>query len=188
MKRFLFTLPLFVLGLLFFSNAAEDFKTILFPAEAPGELTFIGNAGSDNIFTVNQWMFTRVENADQPEQIGITAQLSMASITCDWKDLEKSLHKKKDYFHSKKWKTATITIDGAALQEDGSYLAEALLELKGVSKKLPINFTISGGTDDAPYHVNATATIKRQKWKFTGGGPADMVPVTVDADLIVAAE
>ncbi|MEL6141713.1 MAG: YceI family protein, partial [Bacteroidota bacterium] len=139
MKAYYFIPFLFIAGIFFFSNTSSE--VVYFPAETPGQLTFIGNAGSDNLFTVNKWKFTRVENAGQPEQIGITAVLDMKSITCDWKDLQKSLHKKKDYFHSKKWKTATINIDGATLLTDGTYQAEAELEMKGISKKLPITFT-----------------------------------------------
>ncbi|MEM9836353.1 MAG: YceI family protein, partial [Bacteroidota bacterium] len=157
---------------------------ILFPEEAPGALTFIGNAGSDNLFTVNKWKFTRVENPDQPTEIGVTAILDMTSITCDWKDLQRNLHKKKDYFYSKKWKTATITIDGAELQEDNIYQAIARLEIKGITKDIPIDFTITGD-DTEGYSVDASATVMRRKWKFTGGGPKEEVPVMVAAKLEV---
>jgi len=181
--KYYFFLPLLLLVGLFLFNSADS-DTVYFPAEAPGNLTFIGNAGSNNLFTVNSWKFTRVENADQPEQIGITAVLNMKSITCDWKDLQKSLHKKKDYFYSKKWKTATINIDGAKLLTDSTFQAEAELEMKGITKTLPIIFTISGG-EDAPYHVKGEATVMRREWKYTGGGPKDEVPVMVDADLVM---
>lgn len=154
--------------------------TIVFPAEAPGEITFIGNAGSDNVFTVNNWKFDRLENLSSPENITVTAVLDMTSITCDWKDLEQNLHKKKDYFYSKKFSTATIQIDGAEKQEDGSYQATATLSMKGVSKELPLSFTLSGS---GPYELTAQATVDRRKFKFTGNGPKDEVPVTVKATL-----
>lgn len=151
-----------------------------FPSEAPGVLTFIGNAGSDNLFTVERWKFDRLENLSNPENIGVTATLDMTSITCDWKDLEKNLHKKKDYFHSKKFNTAEVNIDGATRQADGSYLADATLKLKGVSKKVPISFTLTG---EGPYALSANATINRRKFKFTGNGPENEVPVMIEATL-----
>ena len=180
--KYYFFLPILLLAGLFLFNAADS-EMVHFPADAPGSLTFIGNAGGDNLFTVNSWKFTRVEHPDQPEQIGITAVLDMKSITCDWKDLQKSLHKKKDYFYSKKWKTATINIDGAKMLTDSTYEAQAELEMRGITKSLPITFSISGG-GDLPYHVKADATVIRQTWGYTGGGPKDEVPVMIDADLV----
>ena len=154
--------------------------TVEFPAEAPGKITFIGNAGGDNLFTVNTWKFDELTNLDQPEQIKVMATLDMTSITCDWKDLEKNLHKKKDYFYSKKFNTAQVVIDGAEAQDDGSYVAQAKLVLKGVSKELPISFTLTG---DGPYELKATATVDRRKFKFTGNGPKDEVPVMIEATV-----
>ena len=152
MKHLITITTLLLVGILACGFADTASATIAFPEKSPGKITFIGDAGSPNVFTVNTWKFTRVENPDRPENIGITAMLDVASITCDWKDLEKNVLKKKEYFHSKKWKTASITIDGATLQRDGSYLAEAQLELKGIRKEIPISFTIGGGDNngDAP--------------------------------------
>ncbi|MEM9931506.1 MAG: YceI family protein [Bacteroidota bacterium] len=161
-----------------FSLLYTSSPSVEFPAVAPGELTFIGNAGSDNLFTVNHWKFDRLENLDAPENIQVTAILDMKSITCDWKDLEKNLHKKKDYFYSKKFGTAQITIDGAEAQADGSYVAEAELSLKGITKTVPVTFTLTG---EGPYELEATAVVKRRKFNFSGNGPKEEVPVTVKA-------
>ncbi|MEO0735151.1 MAG: YceI family protein, partial [Bacteroidota bacterium] len=146
----------------------------------PGTITFIGNAGSDNLFTVNSWKFDEVANLDQPTDIQVTATLDMTSITCDWKDLQKNLHKKKEYFHSKKFNTAQVIIDGAKAQADGSYLTEATVSLKGVNREVPISFTLTG---EGPYELKAEATIERRKFRFTGNGPKDEVPVLIEAVL-----
>ncbi|MEM9260022.1 MAG: YceI family protein [Bacteroidota bacterium] len=153
---------------------------VSFPTEAPGTITFIGNAGSDNTFTVNRWKFDQLENLVDPTNIKVAATLDMTSITTGWKDLEKNLHKKKEYFNSKKFNTAQVKIEGATLQEDGSYLAEALLSLKGVQRAVPITFTLTGS---GPYQLEAKATVMRRKFKFTGNGPKDEVPVMVSAAL-----
>jgi polyisoprenoid-binding protein YceI len=151
-----------------------------FPELTPGEITFIGNAGGDNLFTINQWKFDRLDNLDNPLKIGVTAVLDMTSITCDWKDLEKNLHKKKDYFHSKKFNTAQLTIDGAEEQADGSFLAQADLSMKGITKTVPVAFTLTG---EGPYELVASATIMRGNFNFSGKGPKEEVPVMVKATL-----
>jgi polyisoprenoid-binding protein YceI len=154
---------------------------VVFPGTAPGSITFIGNAGSDQVFTVNTWKFEEISGLEDPTNIKAVAVLDMTSITCEWKDLEKSLHKKKDYFHSKKFNTATIMIEGAeATEEDGKYTANGQVSIKGVTREIPIEFTLMG---EGPYQLEATASINRRKFKFTGGGPKDIVPVTVSATV-----
>lgn len=171
---------LFVFTLIAFTTLYTSSPTVSFPGEAPGAITFIGNAGGDNLFTVQHWKFDRLGNLSDPENIQVTAILDMTSITCDWKDLEKNLHKKKDYFHSKKFSTAQLTIDGATVQADGSYLAQAELSLKGVSRSIPLSFTLTGS---GPYELEASATVERRQFRFTGNGPKDEVPVMVTATL-----
>ncbi|MFK8165159.1 MAG: YceI family protein [Lewinella sp.] len=178
MTRFI-TITFVSLALLF-STLYTASPLVEFPEVSPGEITFIGNAGGDNLFTVNQWKFDRLENLDNPEEIAVTAVLDMTSITCDWKDLEKNLHKKKDYFYSKKFNTAQLTIEGAEEQADGSFLARAELSLKGITKTVPLSFTLTG---EGPYELEASATIMRRKFNFSGNGPKDEVPVMVKATL-----
>ncbi|MEM7574529.1 MAG: YceI family protein [Bacteroidota bacterium] len=181
----LFPLSLFLLFCAFTPTSSSGDE--VFPETPPGSLTFIGDAGSPNLFTMNRWKFSRVENVDQPTEIGITAVFDMVSISCDWKELETNLHKKRDYFNSSRFATASLNVDGASLQEDGSYLAQAILELKGVRKEIPISFTLDTDEEGVP-SVAAEAVIMRREWRFTGNGPKDEVPVTVSAQLIEFAE
>ena len=188
MKKIFFALvplTLFLLFCAFTPQSGGDREA--YPETPPGSLTFIGQAGNPNLFTMNRWKFSRVENVDNPTEIGITAVFDMVSITCDWKDLEKSLHKKRDYFHSRRHSTASLSVDGATLQEDGSYLAQAVLELKGVRKEIPISFTIGADEEGIPT-VAAEAIVMRREWRFSGDGPLDEVPVTVNAQLVQFAE
>lgn len=172
-------IPLLFLSLVF-TTCYTTSPTVAFPAASPGTITFIGNAGSDNTFTVNQWKFDRLENLATPTDIAVTAVLDMTSITTGWKDLEKNLHKKKDYFYSKKFNTAQVTIDGAIAQADGSWATDAILTLKGVTKTVPMTFTLTG---DGPYELSASAVVNRRSFKFTGNGPKDEVPVSITASL-----
>ncbi|MTB51086.1 YceI family protein [Lewinella sp. W8] len=179
MSRFVF--PLFVALAITLSLVWTTSPTIIFPATAPGSITFVGNAGSDQVFTVNTWKFDEISGLENPTNIKAIAVLDMTSITCDWKDLEKSLHKKKDYFHSKKFNTATIIIDGAeAAEEAGTYTANGKVSIKGVTRSIPIEFSLTG---EGPYQLEAKASINRQQFKFTGGGPKDIVPVMVSATI-----
>ncbi|MCB0548364.1 MAG: YceI family protein [Phaeodactylibacter sp.] len=147
---------------------------------APGTIEFIGDAGSPNVFTFENWGFTRVENADDPENIKLEAVFDVRSLQCSWKDLEQSLLKKKDYFFVKKFPEARLSVDGATPLADGRYRTEATLTLKGTSRNVELVFTIS---EEAPYRVKAEGVVQRRLFKFSGNGPKDEVPVKVDAVL-----
>lgn len=168
--------------LVFFHAAAP---IVPFPDQAPGEISFTGNAGSDNVFTVERWKFTEVANVGEPEHIRVRAELDMTSLRTGWAELLKNLKKKKDYFYVKKYATATIAIDGAQAIGEGQYRTAALLSLKGVTKPVPLTFTLTE-SDDGTFHVDAWGEINRREFNFTGGGPKDVVPVTVSAELVTA--
>lgn len=151
--------------------------------ETPGRIEFIGDAGSPNLMYFETWAFTAFEMPDGAvENIQLEAEIDIKSIQGDWKDLVKSIKKKKDYFHASKFPTATVKIDGAVANEDGTYTTEAELTLKGNTKVVPLTFTIS---EEAPYHVVGDGLIKRKKFGFSGGGPKWEVPVHFDAVLPV---
>ncbi|MCB0564551.1 MAG: YceI family protein [Phaeodactylibacter sp.] len=152
---------------------------------APGTIEFIGDAGTPNVFTFENWGFTKIENAGDPENIRVEAVFDVRSLKCDWKELEESILKKKDYFFVKKFPEARLSINGAVATEEGKYTTEALLTLKGISKKVKLVFKIS---EEAPYTVHAEGVIQRRIFKFTGDGPEEEVPVKVDAVLEVGRE
>ena len=155
------------------------------PEETPGTIEFIGDAGSPNVMTFERWGFTRVENADTPENIQVEALFDVRTLKCDWKDLQNSLLKKKDYFFARKFPEASLLINGATAQEDGSYMTQAELTLKGVTQTVELNFTIS---EEKPHTVHAEGVVQRRLFKFTGDGPNDEVPVVVDAVLTTGVE
>lgn len=161
----------------FAPHASQQFSN-----QTPGTLSFTANAGSDQVFRVERWHFTEVVSADNPTEIKVKASLDISSIVCDWKELEASVKKKKDYFNVSKYQVATVEIEGARALEDGMYETDAMLTLKGISKVVPVQFTIS---PEAPYRIQATAVVKRKKFKFTGKGPKPEVPVSIDAVLEV---
>ncbi|MEM1215927.1 MAG: YceI family protein [Bacteroidota bacterium] len=152
-----------------------------YDGETPGTLTAIGDAGSPNVFTFERWHFAEISMPDNdPTQIKAVVDIDVTSAVCDWKELESSVLAKKDYFFVKKFPKATVTVDGATAQDDGSYLTEAILNLKGVEGPVALTFTIS---DEAPYEIEGSALLMRRKFKFKGNGPKDEVPIAFSATL-----
>lgn len=175
MKKLLFVL---VSCIFFFAFTLVETAHL---ADTPGLIQAIGNAGSDQIFTFKKWAFTKVEMEDDKiENINLELVINTSSLSCDWKELEKSIKKKKDYFFIKKFPKATVKIDGASANENGTYTANAILTLKKYTKAVPVTFTIS---DTRPYEVKGTGVITRQDFGFTGGGPKDEVPIKFAATL-----
>lgn len=149
--------------------------------ETPGEIHFVGDAGSPTDFIFEKWDFTKVQIPEgRIEDMMIELQINTSSIRSDWKELEKSIRKKKDYFYVKKFPTATVAIKGAEKMEDGRYRTTARLSLKGVTKPVELTFTIS---EEPPYRVQGEGVIQRREFKFTGGGPRDEVPIRFDVVL-----
>ncbi len=179
MKKSLLLSAVFMLSLAFFSSFV-GYDTV---GDAPGTLQFIGSAGGDNTFTFQKWQFTHVElPEDNFEKIKATVEINASSFTCDWKDLEVNVKKKKDYFFVKKFPSVNVVIDGAQKQEDGTYTTDASLTLKGVTKVVPLTFTVS---ETAPYQVTGSAVVMRSEFKFNGDGPKEEVPVKFDFTLPV---
>ena len=149
--------------------------------DTPGVIEFIGDAGSPNVFTFNKWEFTRSEVPnDDFTQVKVDLTINTSSLDCAWSDLKKSIRKKKDYFYVKKFPEATVQIDGATLQDDGSYKTDAMLSLKGVTKPVALTFTVS---EDKPYVIKGSGVIERDNFKFTGDGPKNEVPVNFEVTL-----
>ncbi|MEL7144991.1 MAG: YceI family protein [Bacteroidota bacterium] len=106
------------------------------------------------------------------------------SLHHDWEDLKKSIKKKKDYFYVSKFPTATASVQGAEKMEDGSYGATMVLSLKGITKEVPITFTVTGnGTETDPYKVTGAGELNRRKFNFKGKGPKNEVPLRFEIVL-----
>ncbi|MGK0363241.1 MAG: polyisoprenoid-binding protein YceI [Saprospiraceae bacterium] len=177
MKKSIILSTLLIATLAFFSSFV-GYDTV---GDAPGNLQFIGNAGGENLFTFQKWQFTNVELPDDNfEKIKATVEINASSFTCDWKDLETNVKKKKDYFFVKKFPSVNVVIDGAQMQEDSSYTTDASLTLKGVTKIVPLTFTVS---ETVPYQVKGNGVIMRSEFKFNGDGPNEEVPVKFDFTL-----
>ena len=150
--------------------------------EPPGIIEVIGDAGSPNTFTFRDWSITSLEiPGDKIEDIVLAVEINTASLSCSWKELEKNVKKKKDYFYVKKFPKATVTIDGAEALENGSYRTQAMLTLKNFTKPVELTFTI---TERKPYKVVGGGVIQRSQFGFTGGGPKEEVPLNFELVLL----
>lgn len=160
-------------------NTIDSSDSYTYTGETPGTLTAIGDAGSPNVFTFERWHFANFEMPDgDPTQVKATIEIDVTSAICDWKDLQASVLKKKDYFFTRKFPTAQVNIDGASATEDGQYTTEALLTLKGIEKPVTLTFSIS---DEAPYTIEGEGVIMRRSFNFYGDGPKDEVPIAFTA-------
>ncbi|MEL6718961.1 MAG: YceI family protein [Bacteroidota bacterium] len=145
---------------------------------SPGVIQAIGDAGSPQVFTFQKWEFIKAEIPDNKiENIQVEIEINTSSLTCDWKDLEKSIRKKKDYFYAKKFPKAMVSINGAEAIEDGKYKTQAMLTLKKYTEPVELIFTVEGN------QVKGEGMITRQDFGFTGGGPKNEVPISFDVTL-----
>lgn len=180
--KFMFSLlglAVFTLALITFNFTEATFYQ--YEGETPGVLTATGTTGGPNVFTFERWHFAQISMPeDDPTQIQAVIDIDVTSAVCDWKDLEYSIKKKKDYFHVRKFPKAMVSINGATLQEDGSYQTEALLSLKNVEKPVTLTFTISA---EKPYEIKGEGVLNRRDFRFTGDGPQDEVPIAFEATL-----
>jgi polyisoprenoid-binding protein YceI len=177
MKKLIIISAMLVAMATFFSSFISV-KTI---KETPGKIQFSANAGSDQLFTINEWTFTKVDvKKDNVENLHVELEMEMGSISCDWKDLQKSVKKKKDYFYVKGFPKANVTIDKAKKQADGTYTCEAMLTLKGVTKPVPLTFSVS---DEGKLHFIGSGIVQRREFNFTGDGPQNEVAMTFDVSI-----
>ena len=149
--------------------------------EPPGVINVTGVAGGPRVFEFTKWQINKLQwEQGNFESITIEVVIDCKSLTHEWKDLEKNIKKKKDYFYVKKFPTAVATVNGASKNDDGSYSAMMELSLKGVTKEVPITFEV---TSTAPYKVVGKGELNRQNFKFNGGGPEDQVPLNFEITL-----
>lgn len=150
-------------------------------ASAPGTIQFMGDAGQATTFTVEDWKFTKVSmKDDKVENVAVEIEMETSSISASWKELVQSIKKKPDYFHVKSFPKASVAVNGASKNADGSYSTTAQITIKKVTKPVTLNFTIS---ETKPYKIKGTGTIIRQDFDFNGGGPKDEVPLMFEAVL-----
>mgnify|MGYP002624087830 CR=1 FL=1 len=173
-KQIVILTTLLVFSLIFFSS----FIGIANYGDSPGLIQAIGDAGSPNVFTFREWSFSKAEMLEgKVENIQVEIEINTGSLTTEWKDLEKNIKKKKDYFYVKKFPKATVVIDGAKALDDEKFKTTAQLTLKGITKPVDLIFSIEGNT------VKGEGLIQRREFKFTGDGPKNEVPILFEAEL-----
>lgn len=173
MKKLIIISTVFVAMATIFSS----FISVKEIKESANKIQFFSNEQ----FTVNEWEFTKIDvKKDNIENLHIELEMDMGSISCNWKDLQKSVKKKPDYFYVKGFPTSTVTIDKAQKQTDGTYTCQAMLTLKNITKPVTLSFTV---TDEGKLHIVGGGKIQRREFNFTGDGPQDEVPMTFDLML-----
>ncbi len=172
---------IFTLTLLAFIGFLSSFVGIGTTGETMGKIQFIGDAGTQTTFTVEQWSFTKMDvKKDKIEDLHVELEMNLSSMTAGWKELLENIKKKKDYFYVKKFPKATVVIDKATKVKDNEYTCTAQLTLKSITKPVVLTFTVEG---DKELKIKGKGTVIRQDFDFTGGGPKNEVPVLFDLVL-----
>jgi polyisoprenoid-binding protein YceI len=170
------------LSILFFVALATFFCSFVGIREAkenPGTITFITDAGMPSTFTIMSWQFTKCDiTPDAIEKLQVEAEMDMGSISSSWKELEKNIKKKKDYFYVKHFPTATLSINGATKVKDNEYTCNATLTLRKVAHPVVLSFTTT--SDEKGLNIKGSGTVNRRDHAFTGDGPKDLVPVNFE--------
>ncbi len=147
--------------------------------ENPGTITFLTDAGMESVFTVGNWKFNKCDiKADAIEKLQVEAEMDMSSIDCSWRDLEKSVKKKTEYFYVKKFPTATLSINGATKVKDNEFNCDASLTLREISH--PVKLTFTATPSEKGLMIKGTGVVNRRDHAFTGDGPKDQVPVSFE--------
>ncbi|MEM7108378.1 MAG: YceI family protein [Bacteroidota bacterium] len=147
----------------------------------PGVLQAIGNAGSEQVFTFEKWKIEKLDwTPGDYEHIKLEVLIDCKSLSNDWKDLEKNIRKKKDYFYVKKFPTAKVVVEGAQKVSELEYTANMELTLKGVTKTVPVKFVVDAEDN---LRISGSGEINRRKFKFSGGGPKNEVPLRFELTL-----
>ncbi len=170
-------LLLIPMALFAFNNSKKPPKI----ADAPGLIEWTGIAGWTAKGDFTRWEFkkAKVPGGDF-ENVQIEVVVDMNSVNTENKDLENHL-RQMDYFGVKKFPLATITIDGAMKNEDGSYSAMAQFTIREITQDIAIDFTVEG--EEAPYTVKGSSEIQRKDFDISGDGPKNNVPLAFEVTI-----
>lgn len=148
-------------------------------SNTPGSITFTTDAGSTSNFTIRKWKFLQCDiQEDAIEKLKVEAELDMSSLDCTWRELEKNVKKKTDYFYIKKFPTAKLRVDGAKKIGENQYSTVATLTLRDIVR--PVTLVFNTGKDGNSLIIKGEGTVNRRDHEFTGDGPKDLVPVSFE--------
>ncbi len=144
-------------------------------SNVPGTLTWEANAGWTAVGTFDQWGFQSFEvpNGDFTK-VKAVVEVDVNSVNTAKKGLENHM-REDDYLDVKGYPSALIRLDGAEKQADGSYVAQATIDLKGTKKVVPLTFKVGEGNQ-----ILGTAEMMRKDFKVGGKGPRNLVKMKFD--------
>lgn len=144
--------------------------------------------------------FTRfsgqIVTAEDPTQSSVTAEIDLSSINTGQEQRDEHI-KSADFFEVEKYPTMTYSSTGIKV-EDGEYLLEGDLTLKGVTRTVPLKLEIQGFGPDAygGYRAGFTATgeINRRDFNVSFSAPmanggvvvADKIQLQLEIEAVKA--
>lgn len=160
--------------------------------KVPGKLTFFAeNKMHKANGTFTDWKFTEV-NVPTPgstEGATVTMEINLASVDAGNPKLTAHL-KAPDFFNIEKTPKATVKVHSAVKTGENSYTATADVTLVGITKQVPVEFTI---TSYDPPRFRGSAIIKRGEFNIytpydpaNDRSPKDEVKVDIEAELVAS--
>jgi len=127
----------------------------------------------------------QIVTADDPTQSSVTAEIDLSSINTGQEQRDEHI-KSADFFEVETYPTMTYRSTGVRV-EDGEYLLDGDLTLKGVTKRVPLHLELNGFGPD-PYGgvragFTATGEINRRDFNVNFNAPMQNGGVVV-ADKI----
>lgn len=149
--------------------------------DSPGTITFIGNAGKDQVMSFEKWEYTSVNiDGNDLTTLDLIAEIDITSLKANNNLLRKHLVNKSEWFDTKQFPKATVHIHQVKNIEGNKFEATANIGLKGIEGEIPISFEV---IEENPIKVQGEASLNRQDFKVDGKGPKDIVPITFEATL-----
>ncbi len=148
-------------------------SNVTFDATPPGEIKWTGTAGRSFTGTFDRWKFNSFELPDGDyTKVKAEIAVDIASVNVNPDGLENHL-RADDYLDAKGHPIATIKLNGATKEDDGSYTSQATVELKGIKNDVEIYFFVDGDI------VKGLATLLRQNHEVGDDkGVKNEVPIT----------
>jgi len=115
----------------------------------------------------------QIVTADDPTQSSVTAEIDLSSISTGQEQRDEHI-KSADFFEVETYPTMTYSSTGIKI-EDGEYVLEGDLTLKGVTRSVPLKLELQGFGPDAygGYRAGFTATgeINRRDFNVNFSAP-----------------
>ncbi len=159
MKNFKQIMKMTIAGILCCTIALSMMSFSMLNLDPPGKIQF--TAKNDKMTANGSFESWKIVSSEMPdgkiENIKVIIEVDLNSVNSG-KGMLNSHLKKSDFFHTKKYSTCTVTIDGATKAGE-VYNTSMMLDMTGMKKTIPATFTVESMT---PFKVKGKANYERK--------------------------